>query len=77
MKCIIKDCNVDGRSMSWRTLGNEAGLDVSGRTVQRAIGTMGCHKCTACHKDWVNTATVGRRKAYAEAMLHRYPMQMD
>ncbi|KAF1978853.1 hypothetical protein BU23DRAFT_586691 [Bimuria novae-zelandiae CBS 107.79] len=74
---IIEDCDVEGRSISWEALAYESGLDVSWRTVKRAMGTLNYHKCIACRKGWVNKATAANRKQYAELMLSRYPHQQD
>ncbi|KAF1815587.1 hypothetical protein P152DRAFT_446634 [Eremomyces bilateralis CBS 781.70] len=38
MERILEEQDVYGRAMSWEALGYEAGLDVCGRTVKRAIG---------------------------------------
>jgi hypothetical protein len=77
MERIIEDCDVEGRSMTWETLAYESGLNVSGRTVKRAIGTLDYHKCIACRKGWVNKSTAANRKAYSEIMLERYSYQTD
>ncbi|KAF1964210.1 hypothetical protein BU23DRAFT_604932 [Bimuria novae-zelandiae CBS 107.79] len=61
MERIIEDCDVEGRSMSWETLAYESGLDVSARTVKRAMGTLDYHKRIACRKGWVNKATAAKR----------------
>jgi hypothetical protein len=77
MERIIEDCDAEGRSMSWDTLAYEAGLDVSTRTIRRAMGTLDYHKCIACRKGWVNKETAKRRVEYATLMLDRYPYQKD
>ncbi|KAF2675596.1 hypothetical protein K458DRAFT_425360 [Lentithecium fluviatile CBS 122367] len=50
MERIIEDLDAEGRSMSWETLAYESGLEVSARTVKRAMGTLDYHKCIACRK---------------------------
>lgn len=77
MERIIEDCDVEGRSMTWETLAYESGLDISGRTVKRAMGTLDYHKCIACRKGWVNRSTAINRKAYSEVMYARYPHKSD
>lgn len=53
MERILEE-GFEARALTWEQLGYEAGLDCSGRTVQRAMGTMDYHKCVACRKEWVN-----------------------
>jgi hypothetical protein len=77
MERLVEDSDAEGRSMSWETLAYESGLDVSGRTVKRAMGTLNYHKCLACRKGWVNKATATNRKQYAELMYSRYPHKTD
>ncbi|KAF2691386.1 hypothetical protein K458DRAFT_381244 [Lentithecium fluviatile CBS 122367] len=41
----------EARALTWEQLGWEVGLEgVSGRTIQRTLGTMDYHKCIACRK---------------------------
>jgi hypothetical protein len=77
MERMIEDSNIKGRSMSWDTLAYESGLDVSTRTIRRAMGTLDYHKCIACRKGWVNQETAKRRVEYATLMLDRYPYKKD
>ena len=51
----------------------EAGVNASGRTIQRAMGTMGYRKCIAYLKSWTPPSTAKRRLAYAQKMLQKYP----
>lgn len=48
---VLETESIEARRFTSEQLGNEVGLDCSGRTVQRAMGTMSYHKCTACVKD--------------------------
>ena len=61
----------------WEQLGFEAGVDCSGRTIKRAMGTMNYHKCIACKKGWVNPSLAKVRKEYSTVMLERYPEAKD
>lgn len=47
---VLETESIEARGFTSEQLGNEVGLDCSGRTVQRAMGTMSYHKCqrTAC-----------------------------
>jgi transposase len=74
---LLEDCDVEGRSMSWETLAYEAGLDVSARTLRRAMGTLDYHKCIACRRGWVSQAAAKRRVEYATVMLDKYPLKQD
>ncbi|KAF1987341.1 hypothetical protein K402DRAFT_412293 [Aulographum hederae CBS 113979] len=62
------------RSMSWETVGYEAGLgNVSARTIQRAMGRSDYHKCVACRRGWVSEDLAKRRVEFAKIMLSKYP----
>ncbi|KAF1813823.1 hypothetical protein P152DRAFT_506644 [Eremomyces bilateralis CBS 781.70] len=62
MERILEELDVYGRTITWDALGYEAGLDVSGRTVRRAMGTMEYH----CY-------LAKRRVDWAAFMKGRYP----
>jgi len=74
---ILENEGIEARGLTWEQLGTEVGLDVSGRTVQRALGTLEYHKCIACRKGWVNKATASKRVEHARIMLERYPDPKD
>ena len=59
--------------MTWETLGYEAGITASARTIQRAMGTRDYHKCIACQKGWVSKDLGKRRIKWASTMVDRYP----
>ena len=64
--------------MTWDTLGYEAGLvNVSARTIQRAMGSLHYYKCVACQKGWVSKDLAKRRLEFAKTMLSRYPNPVD
>ena len=52
MERILEEEGIEARSLTWQQLGYEVGLDCSGRTIQRAMGTMDYHKCVSCKKGW-------------------------
>lgn len=60
---IFKDVDVQDRSMTWQTLGNEVGLDVCWRMIQREIERLDYYKCVTCRKGWVNKKLREQRKA--------------
>jgi hypothetical protein len=62
MGTILRNSDVQTRAMTWETLGYEAGLHVSPRTIQRAMGSLDYHKCIACRKGWVSPELGIRRK---------------
>lgn len=76
MERILED-GIEARGLTWEQLGNEVGLDYSGRTIQNAMGTMDYHKCIACRKGWCNDRTAQNRVKWAEVMLKRYPEPED
>jgi hypothetical protein len=72
MEKIIESCDVQGRAMTWETLGYEARLNVSVNTIRRAMGTLDYHKCIAYRKAWINDKLSHLRKEWAALMLKRY-----
>ena len=55
----------------------EVGLDVNGKTIKAAMGSMDYHKCLACKKGWVSKKTADWRVKWADARLERYPEPSD
>jgi hypothetical protein len=74
---IVEEEGFEARAMTWEQLGFEAGLNVSGRTIQRAMGTISYHKCIACRKGWVSPSTAKARKQWCEDMLAAHPNVED
>jgi len=73
MEKVLEEEGFEARALTWEQLGYEVGLDCSGDTVKRAMGTMNYHKCIACRKGWVSPRTATRRVEYAVVMLEKYP----
>ena len=63
----------EDRTYSWDELGHQVGLDCSGRTVRRYMGTMDFHKCISCRRGWCNSKLAKERLEWAQVMLGRYP----
>jgi hypothetical protein len=40
MDCLLQTEGIKARGLTWEQLGTEVGLDICGRMIQRAIGTM-------------------------------------
>ena len=77
MERILETEGIEGRGLTWSQLGYEIGLDCSGQTIQRAMGTMDYHKCLSCRRGWVNNKTAAHRVEWAQVMLNRYPESED
>jgi hypothetical protein len=77
MEEILENEGIAARGLTWEQLGTEVGLNVCGRTIKRALGTMEYHKCIACKKGWVNHGTAELRVEHAHRMLERYPRAED
>ena len=77
MERVLETEGMEARSLTWEQLGFEVGLEVSGRTIERAMGTMDYHKCIACLRGWVNPRTAQHRVEWATIMLERYPNPTD
>ena len=54
----------EGRKLSWRKLAQECGLEVSGKTVQRALNHVGYHRCRACRKPFISRAAQQKRRKF-------------
>lgn len=74
---LLETEGIEARYYTWEQLGFEVGLGGSGRTVQRAMGTMDYHKCIACRRGWVNGKTAKDRMNWATVMLDKYPHPED
>ena len=70
---LLQEHGWTARSLTWDQLAIEAGLEVSGLTLRRAMGTMDYHKCVAWRKGWVNEQLARYRVDFAKIMLERYP----
>ena len=68
---ILENEGIEARGLTWEQLGTEVGLDVSGCTVRRALGTLEYYKCIACKKGWVNEQTAEKRVYHVRIMLER------
>ena len=77
MERILETEGIEARAYTWEQLGYEVGLECSGRTIKKAMGTIDYHKCIACRRGWVNEKTRKDRLEYATIMLQRYPNPQD
>ena len=77
MERLLEEESIEARALTWEQLGYEVGLNCTGRTIQRAMGTMDYHKCITCRKGWVNKKSAKNRVNWAEFMLHKYPEPED
>ncbi|KAF1815700.1 hypothetical protein P152DRAFT_383623, partial [Eremomyces bilateralis CBS 781.70] len=66
------DC-AEERAIDWDTLALEAGLDVSSRTIRRAMEKHGYFKCVACRKPYCNKQLAEMRLNRAKLWLDKYP----
>ena len=77
MEQLLETEGLGARAMTWETLGMEVGLEVSPKTIHRAMGTLDYRKCLACRRGWVNNRTANRRAEWARHMLGLYPRAED
>lgn len=47
IEAILESHEFESRALTWEQLGYEANLDVAGRTIKRAMGTMSYYKCVS------------------------------
>ena len=59
----------EGRKLCWHQLGKQAALDVSPRTISRALAKEGYSRCKACKKPFIGRAAQQSRKDYADLHL--------
>ncbi|KAI9662087.1 MAG: hypothetical protein M1829_006226 [Trizodia sp. TS-e1964] len=74
---LLETEGIEGRALTWEQLGMSVGLDCSGRTIQRAMGSLEYRKCIACQQGCVNKATAEKRYNWARLMLEQYPLSED
>ncbi|PWW73240.1 hypothetical protein C7212DRAFT_39087, partial [Tuber magnatum] len=55
----------EGRNLCWRRLGQEVGLSVTGRTIQRTLSRYGYSCCKACKKPFINRQNQRERMRYS------------
>lgn len=77
MEHILETEGIAARSMTWEQLGQEVGVDVCGKTIQRTMGAKDYRKCIACQKGWVSPDTAAYRMEFARRMLDKYPTTED
>ena len=73
MEKILEEDAFNARALTWEQLGYEAGLDISGKTIKRYMGTMGYHKCLACRKRCCNEKTKIKRVEVCDIWKERCP----
>ncbi len=69
----------DSRTLPWEAIPAAAGLDidVSARTVRRALRELNFRRCVACEKQYRSAKSKGKRVEYCRIMLERYPEKKD
>jgi hypothetical protein len=77
MEIFLKKEGFEARKLNWAQLGEACGVKAHGRTIKRAMGSMGYHKCISCAKGWVTPTTAEARVTWATDMLAKYPMKED
>ncbi|KAK3291257.1 uncharacterized protein B0H64DRAFT_436110 [Chaetomium fimeti] len=75
----IDEGGFDGCTLPWEAIPSAAGLDieVSARTVCRALRELNFRKCIACEKQYRSTQSKENRVEYSRIMLERYPEAGD
>ncbi len=69
----------DSRTLPWEAIPSAAGLDidVSARTVRRALRELNFRRCIACEKQYRSKQSKEKRVEYCRTMLERYPEPKD
>lgn len=63
----------EARILSWESLAVEADLDVSRRTIQRAMHQLNFRQYLTCKKAWIAPEVAQQRVAWAQKMLEERP----
>ena len=74
---FLQDVGWDARVLTWPQLAQELDFGVSGRTLQRALGSLEYSKCIACTKGWVSQRCAKIRVKHAETLLALKPEPQD
>ncbi|KAK3306050.1 uncharacterized protein B0T15DRAFT_217152 [Chaetomium strumarium] len=76
---FLESNGFDGRTVPYASLPAAAGLDldISARTVRRAVGSLDFRFCVACQKQWASRRLKERRVEYSRIMLEKYPERED
>ena len=77
MERILQEEGISARALTWQQLGYEVGLECSGRTIKRTLGSMNYRKCIACQKGWQSAKSAQHRVEWCKIMLQRYPTPQD
>ncbi|KAK4096906.1 hypothetical protein N658DRAFT_501080 [Parathielavia hyrcaniae] len=75
----IEQGGFDSRTLPWEAIPSAAGLDidVSGRTVRRALRELNFRCCIACERQYRSQASKDNQVEYSRAMLEQYPEPKD
>ena len=77
MEEILWKYGFAARRLTWKALANEAKVEASSRTIERAMGTLQYRKCIACEKGWVSPSNAVRRVKAAHLALSYRPNPED
>ncbi|KAL2126551.1 hypothetical protein VTI74DRAFT_705 [Chaetomium olivicolor] len=75
----VEQGGFDGRTLPWEAIPSAADLDIeiSGRTVRRAVGELNFRRCIACERQYRSQQSKDQRVEYSRLMLERYPEPKD
>lgn len=74
---FLQDAGWDARVLTWDQCATEIDLGVSGRTLQRHLGSLDCQKCIVYSKGWVSKRNADARKDYSTTYLGMKPELED
>lgn len=72
MEQVLETESMKGRTLTWKQMGTEAGVEGCTRTIKNAIGSMDYYQCVACQRGWQSPASAKNRVEYATMMLLKY-----
>jgi hypothetical protein len=77
MEDYLENADIRERAVTWQNLAEQCGIQrdppISGRTIQRAMGSLDYHKCIACDKAWVAPDVRADRRSFAREQLTERP----
>jgi len=74
---IIQEDNFEARALIWEAIGYEAGLDVSGDTIRKALGKWTIISISPAEKDGFQRKLLKNQVDFAIQMLSKYPKPED
>lgn len=77
MKFILETESLGACTYTWKQLGFEVGVEYSGHTLKKAMGTIDYHKYIAYRQGWINEKIAKNCLNWVTTILQKYPHLED